>query len=289
MHHFIGSTRLPNKNTNWFIRTVEDTPTVRLISIALLGYALIAISFSSIFHLIAWLGKPLIFSNDSPVQGFAEVVYFNFITILTVGYGDLHPVGVGRFLAALEALIGVGLFGSVIGVVIIKLTNPDKRSIVFSKYGYYALDVNRFFIIFVNTTGTPFVNVELSSILKISRNNHVEPPSTAPYIGESVWVFYLHRLLPDKMRQLTYFQDDGLKFGLSGNYGFARFATAVKYTFEDILVVSDSNALANNPLTLEPKFGSEDFEKIFHFKPQGAILFSEYAEKLKNESAINNA
>lgn len=250
---------------------------------------MLAITFSSVFYLAAYLGYPLIFSESDPVKGFGGIVYFNFVTILTIGYGDLHPVGVGRFLAAIEALFGVGLFGSIIGVAIIKLTNPHSQSIVFSKYGYYALDVNRFFIIFVNTNRTPFVNVQLSAILKIRRNNHVEPLSTAPYIGESVWVFYLHRLPAERIRQLSLFSDDGLKFGLSGNYGFTRFATAVKYTFDEILVVANSNALAHNPVVLNPKFGSQEFKSLFHFKPEGAITFSEYVRQLRNKNIVDHA
>lgn len=35
-----------------------------------------------------------------------SVLYFSAVTLLSVGYGDLTPIGIGRWIAILEALIG---------------------------------------------------------------------------------------------------------------------------------------------------------------------------------------
>lgn len=44
---------------------------------------------------------------DSSLAGsLLHSIYFSGVTLLTVGYGDILPVGVGRFLALIEALIG---------------------------------------------------------------------------------------------------------------------------------------------------------------------------------------
>ncbi|VVM34448.1 hypothetical protein [Terribacillus sp. AE2B 122] len=44
---------------------------------------------------------------DSSLAGsLMHAIYFSGVTLLTVGYGDILPVGVGRFLALIEALIG---------------------------------------------------------------------------------------------------------------------------------------------------------------------------------------
>lgn len=40
-------------------------------------------------------------------QSFMNLLYFSGVTILSVGYGDLIPVGSLRFFALLEAAIGV--------------------------------------------------------------------------------------------------------------------------------------------------------------------------------------
>ena len=35
-----------------------------------------------------------------------SVLYFSAVTLLSVGYGDLTPIGIGRWIAIIEALIG---------------------------------------------------------------------------------------------------------------------------------------------------------------------------------------
>ena len=53
-----------------------------------------------------------------PGKTFWEHVYFSGITYLTVGYGDLAPVGpLGRFISVLNAGVGIGTFGMLIAAV----------------------------------------------------------------------------------------------------------------------------------------------------------------------------
>ena len=140
---FIPSQKLPRKNRDWLIRFIDRMPTLFLIGIGLLSYCLVVFIFSLIFcflpHSESWLNH-----NQRSVTDFCEILYFNFITVLTVGYGDYAPVGIGRLLAICEALIGVGLFSIFVGVAILKITLPPGNSIVFSKYGYYLRKEQRF-------------------------------------------------------------------------------------------------------------------------------------------------
>ncbi len=48
------------------------------------------------------------------MRGLGASIYFSFVTALSVGYGDIVPVGLARALAILEAAAGLLLFGSVI-------------------------------------------------------------------------------------------------------------------------------------------------------------------------------
>jgi len=48
------------------------------------------------------------------IADLANAVYFSFITALTIGYGDIAPLGPARFLAALEGAAGLLIFGFVI-------------------------------------------------------------------------------------------------------------------------------------------------------------------------------
>lgn len=51
-------------------------------------------------------GDESIFKNGN---GFVNSVYFSAVTFTTLGFGDLHPVGLAKFYAALEACIGAVL------------------------------------------------------------------------------------------------------------------------------------------------------------------------------------
>ncbi|WP_297536476.1 potassium channel family protein [Thermococcus sp.] len=56
---------------------------------------------------------PLLFFVTNSVQGISKVMtfldyeYFSIVTATTLGYGDYHPVGVGRAIASVEALFGM--------------------------------------------------------------------------------------------------------------------------------------------------------------------------------------
>src|SRR5574341_622521 len=53
-----------------------------------------------------------------PEKAWWEHIYFSGITYLTIGYGDLAPVGpLARFLAVLEGAVGIGTFGMLIASV----------------------------------------------------------------------------------------------------------------------------------------------------------------------------
>jgi hypothetical protein len=121
------------------------------------------------------------------VKKFWDLLYFNFTTILTVGYGDYVPVSFGRFLSIAEAIFGLVLFGAIISVATIKAMLPPKNAVAFSKYGYYCTDEQTFLVIFVNTTSSFLVNPEMCSYYRQDDRWVVRPSYRAPFIGHSVW------------------------------------------------------------------------------------------------------
>lgn len=50
----------------------------------------------------------------SDLGGFATAIYFSFVTALSIGYGDVIPIGALRILAVIEGIAGLLIFGCVI-------------------------------------------------------------------------------------------------------------------------------------------------------------------------------
>lgn len=271
---------LPDKNTNRFINFINATSVIKLLIYGVLIYVGVVVFCSAIFYAFANFGQDVINKDKLPIRNLGTILYFNFVTILTVGYGDLAPVGIGRFLAVVEALTGIGLFGLIIGVVIIKFTNPSDNSIVFSRYCYYALDEEKFFIHFVNTNKKALINVEMSYVVKIG-NWKVRPSITSPYVGKSIWTFFLPDVLAmEEISNLTLRKDDGFKFGLKGSYGFASYVCYIKYFLDEILVIKSRKLITKIPILEDPVFGTQDLEDAFHYIPKDRKTFKEYALEL---------
>ena len=59
--------------------------------------------------------------NSTPLSDvtFLESIYFSVITISSLGYGDIHPMGYSKALACIEVLLGLAL----IGIMIAKVTS----------------------------------------------------------------------------------------------------------------------------------------------------------------------
>ncbi|HEX6593042.1 MAG TPA: potassium channel family protein [Bacillota bacterium] len=76
----------------------------------LLTYSIVIIGFGLIYFVLSFEGVILVEGDDARSVGivgsFIHSIYFSGVTLLTIGYGDITPVGIGRFIALIEALIG---------------------------------------------------------------------------------------------------------------------------------------------------------------------------------------
>ncbi len=84
-------------------------------------YLLIAMFFASAFSFTAWVeGTPFFAQVQPPAKaGTIDYLYFSFITITTVGYGDLTAASsVGRMTAACEAVLGQLYLITVVALVV---------------------------------------------------------------------------------------------------------------------------------------------------------------------------
>ena len=106
----------------------------RDIGIVITTYMTIAISFGLIYTLLSLFSNEPVFNGVSQnlpsFHFYLKHIYFSFITIATVGYGDIYPLTpLGQFLVVIEIMMGIILTNVILGLVIGSgiLTTKDKE------------------------------------------------------------------------------------------------------------------------------------------------------------------
>lgn len=71
-------------------------------------YLVIGSAFAALFALIDWIQPGSFVASSGAPIGWQQLVYYSFVTLTTVGYGDITPFGFyAQSFAAFEAVIGV--------------------------------------------------------------------------------------------------------------------------------------------------------------------------------------
>ena len=85
---------------------------------ALCAYLFIGAYFAFLYDVMAHLSKSPFFAQPG-ADGKLNYLYFSFVTLTTVGYGDVSPAfGPGRMIAVTEAVIGQLYLVSVVAIVV---------------------------------------------------------------------------------------------------------------------------------------------------------------------------
>ena len=87
-------------------------------------YVLLGIAWA-IFYEIIYALNPGSFNGINPSQAQADLLHFSFITLTTVGYGDIHPVlTAARVATTMEAISGV-MYPAILISRLVSLYKPD--------------------------------------------------------------------------------------------------------------------------------------------------------------------
>lgn len=91
----------------------------------------ITIGFAILYYLLSFQGEVIRVGTEEGRNGgenFLDFLYFSGVTILSVGYGDLVPVGGARFFALIQAGIGLLLPTAFFIRALSEKGNHDKKS-----------------------------------------------------------------------------------------------------------------------------------------------------------------
>ena len=100
----------------WTYRRLDECR----LSVLLIAFVGIIFAFGVFYTFITPYGNGVIQAqNGSRDFGLLDGLYFSVVTVSSLGYGDMQPVGYSRIAAAIEVLLGLGF----IGIMIAKLTS----------------------------------------------------------------------------------------------------------------------------------------------------------------------
>lgn len=73
-------------------------------------YSIVIIGFGLIYFILSFQGMILVehgeYRQVNVIGSLIHSLYFSGVTLLTIGYGDIIPLGIGRVIALVEALLG---------------------------------------------------------------------------------------------------------------------------------------------------------------------------------------
>lgn len=123
---------LSRKVDTLLVTFVEKISILRYIVV----FALAVIGFGFLYYLLTQCGHGIgqnhkAFENATVFTG----IYFSIVTISSLGYGDMHPMGVSKILACIEVLFGLVM----IGIMIAKVTSY-RVDRIYSSYAQIRLE-----------------------------------------------------------------------------------------------------------------------------------------------------
>lgn len=260
--------------------------------IGVVGLALY-VSVVAIISGVEWYfsgtGHTWVKAADGSTVGWWDIVYFNFISILTIGYGDYSPNGNGaRFITVLEAILGTGILGITLAALTAKFLSPPQNAIVFSRHAYYCIDDEKFLVIYLNTSRSRLVNAEISSYFKLGGDWMVRPSVRSPFVTRAVQTFFTDLVPEDELVKFLNEASDAFRFSISGQLGATSFSVAIEYKPADIIVLRNRDPLTAYPGFWDVDFHSLEFQKMFHYRPANSRTLTEHVDGLRQQQGTQS-
>jgi len=98
------------KDDNKRVKTHQTGISLEVFYTLIIIYCIVIVGFGLIYFLLSFYQLTLIENvkdgNMTITSLLLRCFYFSGVTLLTIGYGDITPLGIGRVIAIIQALIG---------------------------------------------------------------------------------------------------------------------------------------------------------------------------------------
>ncbi|WP_226376909.1 potassium channel family protein [Oceanobacillus halotolerans] len=98
------------KNVRAYMERSGSYFSAELFYTLLVIYSIVIIGFALIYFILSFQHITLVENGElrqvNTIGTLIHSLYFSGVTLLTIGYGDITPIGIGRLIALIEAMIG---------------------------------------------------------------------------------------------------------------------------------------------------------------------------------------
>lgn len=252
----------------WMVHHLDRVNFKIIILYILCAYFGMAAVFAGGYYFINKANGPIFSQLCTQQTSISECAYFSLVTQSTLGYGDLAPIGLAKFVAVFQTFFGILLSGAIVGIIVLKMTKPSYDIIKVTPAIYYHKPEGRFFIRLINNSSIQLNHVDaLFSIFENEKIHHND--SQVIPIIYSKHPFLVGFTCPIETLKDIYKKSTKnwlILVSMSFNYGFGTLVKSMSYADDKIFVI---NSL--NDIDLEVIWGKEEtktsFKNVFENYP----------------------
>lgn len=236
---------------------IKHSSLTRLFCSGFLIYGLITVIFGWLYYI-----TNTITGIDTSKYPFFKSVYFSFVSFLTIGYGDVAPIGCGKLILFFETILSIGYTASFSAVIAYQLLKRPNDVIISKKFylrksqkdGHHGQD-NYDIIIRIGNKGDQLIDCRgVIEFFKIKNNvRTLTFKFTKEYrVLETTWNFKMRYFEPGPPSFTIYkgqlqeflFQNTSdpkqIRFSISGTDGHTgqMVATSKTYTISDLTFIT---------------------------------------------------
>lgn len=172
------------------LRLINEVSLAAIVLALSATVALFAAAYMGVISL-GWGALELTYASDKAI-GYLDALYFSLVTISSLGYGDIRPVGAARLFAGAEVALGLAFFGLIVAKV-----SSVKQDYILRRL-YYADLIDRKLIGYITQLEEYRKLYRITSTMLL--DGDMDPELTTTFCsdtGETTLFYQIHILLEE--------------------------------------------------------------------------------------------